>query len=100
MLGDGRRRTAGDEARAGVRGQERSPADDPRRGPRVRGAAMTPCPGRDQLQRLLAAPGDDGAGEELEQHVESCPACQQALESMAAAADWGTGLEGWPTLAA
>ena len=57
---------------------------------------MTHCPGRDQLERLLAAPCGDGANEELEQHVESCPACQQALESMTGAADWGPGLEGWP----
>jgi hypothetical protein len=39
---------------------------------------MTDCPGRDQLERLLAAPRGDGAGEELERHVETCSACQQA----------------------
>ena len=61
---------------------------------------MTNCPGRDQLERLLAVPCGDGAGEELELHVESCPACQQALESMAGASDWGPDLEGWPALAA
>ena len=58
---------------------------------------MTQCPGRDQLERLLDARCVDGAGEELVRHVESCSACQQALESMTAAADWGPGLEGWPT---
>jgi hypothetical protein len=50
---------------------------------------MTPCPGRDRLERLLDAGCGDGAGEELEQHVEGCPACQQALEAMTGAADWG-----------
>jgi WD40 repeat protein/tRNA A-37 threonylcarbamoyl transferase component Bud32 len=61
---------------------------------------MTRCPGRDQLERLLAGTCGNGAGEELELHVESCPACQQALESMAGASDWGPDLKGWPALAA
>ena len=61
---------------------------------------MTDCPSRDQLERLLAAPRGDGASDDLEQHVESCSACRQALESMTGAADWGPGLEGWPALAA
>jgi serine/threonine protein kinase len=100
VVGGGSGRATGDEARAGVRGQERSPGDDPERGLQVGGAGRTPCPGRDQLERLLAAPGSDGAGEDLEQHVESCSACQQTLESMVGAADWGPGLEGWPALAA
>ena len=57
---------------------------------------MTSCPSRDQLERLLAAPCDDGSGEELVRHVESCPTCQQALESMTGTADWGSDLESWP----
>ena len=61
---------------------------------------MMQCPGRDQLERLLSAPCGEGAGEELVLHVERCPACQQALESMTGAADWGPGLEGWPALTA
>ena len=57
---------------------------------------MTPCPGRDQLERLLDNPSGDDADAELMRHVEGCSACQQALESMTGAADWGPGLEGWP----
>jgi WD40 repeat protein/serine/threonine protein kinase len=57
---------------------------------------MTHCPGRDKLERLLVAPCGDGAGEELVRHVESCPTCQQALESMTGTADWGSDLESWP----
>ena len=45
---------------------------------------MTSCPGRDELERLLAAPNDN-ADEALERHVESCAACQRVLESMAKA---------------
>jgi hypothetical protein len=48
---------------------------------------MTSCPGREQLERLLAASGGDGVGEGLVQHVESCGACQQVLESLTAVAD-------------
>jgi hypothetical protein len=58
------------------------------------------CPGRGQLERLLTAPGGGISVEELERHLESCLACQQTLESMTGAADWGPGLEGWPALAA
>src|SRR5262249_36483271 len=100
VLGGGRRRSAGDEDRAGVRGQERRQEDDPGSSPQLGGAGMTSCPSRDQLERLLAAPCDDGSGEELVRQVEGCSACQQALESMTGAADWGPGLEGWPALAA
>jgi hypothetical protein len=60
---------------------------------------MTHCPGRDELERLLATP-NDSADEGLERHVESCAACQQALESMARAEGWGTGLGDWPELRA
>jgi WD40 repeat protein len=61
---------------------------------------MTRCPGREQLERLLATSRADGAGEELERHVESCPSCQQVLESLTGQADWGPGLEDWPALGA
>jgi WD40 repeat protein len=61
---------------------------------------MTSCPGREQLERLLAARDGDDVGEELERHVDSCCACQRVLESLTAVADWGPGLEGWPALAA
>jgi WD40 repeat protein len=61
---------------------------------------MMSCPGREQLERLLAARGGDSVGEGLVQHVESCGACQQVLESLTAVADWGPGLEDWPALAA
>jgi WD40 repeat protein len=61
---------------------------------------MMSCPGREQLERMLAARGGDGVGEGLVQHVESCGACQQVLESLTAVAEWGPGLEDWPALAA
>jgi hypothetical protein len=34
---------------------------------------MTQCPGRDELERLLAAPRGDGAGEELERYGKPAP---------------------------
>jgi len=40
------------------------------------------CPTVEQLQRLLSEQGDAGA--ELEQHVEQCVPCQQALDRLTA----------------
>src|SRR5262245_49192223 len=50
---------------------------------------MNPCPGRDQLQRLLAEelPPADGAA--VEAHVEGCGECQEALAFMAGPAPPG-----------
>src|SRR5262249_9197739 len=69
------------------------------RGPQAGGIGMTPCLGRGKLERLLVAPYGEGAGQELVRHGERCAACQQALESMTGAADWGSDLVGWPALA-
>jgi site-specific DNA recombinase len=41
-----------------------------------------------------------GAQPVLLRGLTRCAACQQALESMTGAADWGLGLESWPALAA
>jgi WD40 repeat protein/predicted Ser/Thr protein kinase len=45
---------------------------------KVQGVRMTECLSRDQLRRLLDGAAADGAAE----HVEGCPACQQALEQL------------------
>jgi RNA polymerase sigma-70 factor (ECF subfamily) len=69
-VGSDRRRAAGDEGRAGVRGQKRSEGDDPGRAPQTGGVGLTHCPARDRLKRLLEAPCADDAGEELVRHLE------------------------------
>ncbi|MCI0465077.1 MAG: protein kinase [Gemmataceae bacterium] len=44
---------------------------------------MSRCPGRDQLEQLLAERLSDRQREILEAHVETCPACQRLLEQLA-----------------
>ncbi len=44
---------------------------------------MSPCPPREELQRLLNGAAGPEA-EALETHVEGCPTCQQALEELTA----------------
>src|SRR5262245_18012377 len=43
---------------------------------------MDPCSTRDQLQRLLLQQLDDRVRWAVEDHVQSCPACQQTLEEL------------------
>jgi serine/threonine protein kinase/WD40 repeat protein len=50
---------------------------------------MSLCPGRDRLELFLAERLDDRSREELEQHVQSCWACQRALDALTEGADWG-----------
>jgi serine/threonine protein kinase/WD40 repeat protein len=50
---------------------------------------MSLCPGRDRLELFLAERLDDRSREELEQHVESCRACQEVLDALSEGADWG-----------
>src|SRR5262245_26572429 len=44
---------------------------------------MIPCPGQDQLKRLLAEQLAEAEREAVEAHVEGCADCQLALERMA-----------------
>jgi formylglycine-generating enzyme required for sulfatase activity/tRNA A-37 threonylcarbamoyl transferase component Bud32 len=48
---------------------------------------MALCPSAEQLQRLLADQLNGPEGRVIESHVQACPACQEALEQLTAAAD-------------
>jgi hypothetical protein len=63
---------------------------------------MNRCPSLEQLQRLLADQLSGSEAETLERHVESCAACQQALEQLTTAGaasptrPWELGAAGAP----
>jgi hypothetical protein len=44
---------------------------------------MRPCPGHDDLRRLLAEQLAEGEREVAERHVEGCAACQEVLAALA-----------------
>jgi WD40 repeat protein/serine/threonine protein kinase len=54
---------------------------------------MNPCPSLEQLRRLLADQLGLPEAESLEAHVESCPACQEALERLTAGHEAAAGSE-------
>jgi non-specific serine/threonine protein kinase/serine/threonine-protein kinase len=43
---------------------------------------MTPCPTTDELRRLLDAPPEDPEAAAFAAHLEICPACQRALDTL------------------
>src|SRR5262245_17684682 len=43
---------------------------------------MTPCPPKDELERLLEGKVDGDAADALSCHVGDCPTCQSALEGL------------------
>jgi WD40 repeat protein/serine/threonine protein kinase len=46
---------------------------------------MTSCPSPDQLEKLLADDLEGAKAKEIEAHLDSCSACQQALEALTSA---------------
>src|SRR5215831_852712 len=64
---------------------ERAGVEDPMQG----------CPGRDRLECLVSEPFDLDVPEEIERHVQACTACQQVLEALTSAPDWGRSRQGW-----
>jgi eukaryotic-like serine/threonine-protein kinase len=61
---------------------------------------MTQCPDRDHLERLLDHRLADTELDEMEQHIEGCATCQQALEELTGDPVRGRepGRDGWITL--
>src|SRR5205807_1090363 len=69
-------RLGGAEAAAGTRSPDI-------RFRRSRGIIMNPCPGREQLERLLSEQLNDAERVMVATHVEACSACQQHLHELA-----------------
>jgi hypothetical protein len=63
--------------------------DDPGRNPEVGRDRMKTCPDRGRLEQLLNNRLVDTELDELEQHVEACSACQQTLDELTEATNWG-----------
>src|SRR5262249_55086809 len=75
---------AGDAGRHGLQGQEQGPRDAPGNPPPAArgGAGMTGCPARAELWELLAERPPPTQERSVLAHVETCSACQQALEEL------------------
>src|SRR6266545_4822958 len=71
------------QAPTGQAAAVRGPSAEPGRPRWIGGHAMTPCPGQEQLERLLAEQLAEAERGAVEGHVEGCAACQVALGRLA-----------------